>query len=370
MTIADLITHISHDLSSRDVVRDYREELSSLLTGYIKLFAELDESEKQKVFPSNTDVEWTKLNNEIKSLSSTLKNAVKEYYSGATATCYNKIKNWMEGTRTHEGLLQTCISKHTIVRTTNLYRIRPNEKNNHFKAKDMFHIPFEKRGIIKTQRYSVPGYPCLYFSSSIYGCWEEMNKLSLDQFKVSRINPTEDISLLDLRLSPVKDGENDKLKNILRILPLIISCSIKVVDPDDTFKPEYIISQIVLQIIIKNRSKNNIYGVIFSSTQKNPEFDFADNSLLDNYAIPVIENKPLGLCPKLSQMFKITAPTCYEHELIRDPEGMTNGHVIDGGYATSSPADPIPYAKSAFGLLESRLKIMDLLHVYPITITN
>jgi hypothetical protein len=50
---------------------------------------------------------------------------------------------------------------------------------------DMFHIPFEKRQLVKDQRYSIHGIPSIYLGSSIYDCYLELGKPSLDEFWVS-----------------------------------------------------------------------------------------------------------------------------------------------------------------------------------------
>ncbi len=363
MTLNELIQITSNSLAKRNPSSEFRNELSQLLTLYKRNLNNIDETEKEIIFPFNTQRDWDKLIRDISKLSESIKISVREYYSGSISTSYEKIKNWMEGYRDYDGLLETSISKYSIPCDTDLYRIRKNEKNKHFNPNEMFHIPYNKRGNIRTQRYSIPGYPCLYLSSTIYGCWEEMRKPSLASFKVSRIRNIEEIDLFDLRIPSTSHIVQDDYIKILRIFPLIIACSIKVINTDDTFKPEYIIPQIVLQIIIKNRKTTGINGVIYSSTQKNIEFSFNEENLLNNIAIPVFENKSSGLCTILSKKFNITNPTSYEYELIRDPEGMVNGHVIDGGNASSQPDDPIPYNKTVFGLLQSRLLLQDLVSI-------
>lgn len=356
MTLNELINNISKELSTREDSSEYKSELYRLLNLYNKYLNDIPDSEKHLIFQMNIDENWNILTKDIAKLSKSLKESVREYYKGFTMPCFNKLSNWLKGNGTYNGLLRTSISTYVIPNGCDLYRIRANEKNKYFKPTEMFHIPFEKRGIIKTQRYSVPGYPCLYLSSSIYGCWEEMRKPNLSSFKVSRLCASEEITLLDLRIPSVGNIDQSNYIKILRILPLIIACSIKVINSEHTYKPEYIVSQVVLQIIIKNRINSGINGIIYSSTQRNLDFKFNESNLLDNIAIPVYKNETKGLCSKLSRKFTITPPTCYEHELIRDPEGMVNGHEVNAGNSFSVPNEFIPYSKTAFGLLESRLK--------------
>ena len=42
--------------------------------------------------------------------------------------------------------------------------------------RDLFHVPFEEREKLASQRYSIPGVPCLYLGSSAYVCWEELGR--------------------------------------------------------------------------------------------------------------------------------------------------------------------------------------------------
>ena len=41
---------------------------------------------------------------------------------------------------------------------------------------EMFHIKYELRGKVQTQRCSFPGLPCLYLGCSSYVCWLELNR--------------------------------------------------------------------------------------------------------------------------------------------------------------------------------------------------
>ena len=43
--------------------------------------------------------------------------------------------------------------------------------DNIFNRKDMLHIPFNKRELVKTQRFSISGVPCLYLGATSYVCW-------------------------------------------------------------------------------------------------------------------------------------------------------------------------------------------------------
>ena len=71
-----------------------------------------------------------------------------------------------------------------------------------FKPKDMLHIPFDKRGIISSQRFSIAGIPCIYLSTSSLGCWLELNMPREDLFQVSSYEITSsELRVLNLCIS-------------------------------------------------------------------------------------------------------------------------------------------------------------------------
>ena len=66
---------------------------------------------------------------------------------------------------------------------------------------DLFHIPFELRHMVATQRYSMPGLPCLYLAGSIYTCWEEMGRPPLHELQCAAFWVKEGKSLKMLNFS-------------------------------------------------------------------------------------------------------------------------------------------------------------------------
>lgn len=116
-----------------------------------------------------------------------------------------------------------------------VYKIEP---------KEMFHIPLDMRGIVKTQRYSTSGYPCLYLGESIYGCWEEMRRPPMIKCAVSRLECSLKLNIVDLSIPSEIDMTNPAYQ---RLIPLIISCMVPVENHNDTYKPEYIIPQLIIE---------------------------------------------------------------------------------------------------------------------------
>lgn len=87
----------------------------------------------------------------------------------------------------------------TIDEGAETYRMRivQLEEQRKLKAKDMFHIPLDKRGLVETQKFSVPGYPYLYLANNVYGCWEEMGRPDFGTVMVSKFVSQSKFKVLD-----------------------------------------------------------------------------------------------------------------------------------------------------------------------------
>ena len=134
------------------------------------------------------------------------------------------------------------------------YRTRSNDQPL-INAREMFHTPFELRGLVKTARYSVLGFPSLYLTKNLFTAWEETRRSNIETLYASRLRLHRPIVLVDLRLRrsfaniTVEKREN-VARQYLQTIPLIIACSLKVKQDKDAFKPEYILPQLILHVVI------------------------------------------------------------------------------------------------------------------------
>ena len=72
-------------------------------------------------------------------------------------------------------------------RVESYYRIRAIDKNPFpLERKELFHIPHNKNYLVGTERYSMPGHPCLYLASQAELAWYECGKP--EKFAVSRFD--------------------------------------------------------------------------------------------------------------------------------------------------------------------------------------
>ncbi len=155
---------------------------------------------------------------------------------------------------------------------------------------DMFHIPFNKRYLINNQRYSLTGQPLMYIGSSILDIVTELEASGdLENFRVFAIQLPKDISLYDLRSNIYEELNRIEMNIMLGkttvyhganfLFRLILSsvCSFQKRKELKGFNfcEEYVISQILAQII-----KNNKYdGIIYYSTKRYENVEVKTNIL-------------------------------------------------------------------------------------------
>lgn len=152
----------------------------------------------------------------------------------------------------------------------------------------------------------------------VYSIKKRMSNISYglhqkNLFAVSRFQNKVELNFIDLLL-PAK--EKLKLSIYQELVPLIISCMIPVVNDSDTFKPEYIISQLIFEWFLKNREFNGkmIHGIAYTSTHLNDEFYFPNDKFI-NYAIPVFDvNEKHKYCKEFCSIFRLTKPTTNDIE--------------------------------------------------------
>lgn len=201
-----------------------------------------------------------------------------------------------------------------------LYRIRTGE--NEYSRLDMFHIPMDKRQLIKSYRYSIPGYPCLYLSTGKELCWFECGmpkKFSCSQFAFN-LNDDEQIRLINFINQPVNlvsesvclyhnpDMQDEIDSYIIKYLithPIRTACSMQVVNKNEPFIQEYIFPQ---QMLLWIREHDNFDGIAYTTSSA------IENAQEWNYFNIVFPAKELkdGYCNKLIKMFKVTKPVKLE----------------------------------------------------------
>lgn len=227
-------------------------------------------------------------------------------------------------------LIEACKTMHDLITTYKddlyIHTLTPSEDNINMYSdihKDLYkgiigdytqqidreyilHIPFDKRHLITTQRFSIPGVPCLYLGQSLIAVWEELNRPTLDNLYVSRFELDENIRIFDLSLNwfDLKSTEelapNTLTPSLLRKFLLNnifkIACLIRVTQNNRHFKSEYIIPQLLF-IAISNTDLAE--GIRYSSA-KAPN----DSYIFANYALVAIQKNFSPHTEKLSAELK------------------------------------------------------------------
>ncbi|MCM1301500.1 MAG: RES family NAD+ phosphorylase [Bacteroides cellulosilyticus] len=306
---------------------NFKQDLQEALASYLDLVEDLDES----MFMTANDKK--ECLSKIKSQTTTINNIIKLYFQGRQSEAYEVFQTKLnEKNFFFNNLSYKKITPQTQQKDTIFFRARTFENKQNRTRLDMFHIPFDQRHIIRTQRYSKPGYPCLYLGTTVYVCWKELQPCHFDDLMISGFKVAEEFRVYDLTVPKLEDYIPRKIGKTLLRLPLIIACQIKVKQDNAAFKPEYIIPQMLIEMIICNNrnelenGKNKtdlIWGILYSSTHK--DRDFPDGRKhLENIAIPVIESdKVAGYCDVLASLFHISAPLCYQSESLKMNVNLT-----------------------------------------------
>ena len=210
---------------------DFRDVLVGALESYVDLL----ELHKKELCPDIDDVIIY-----VKSCNIKIETCIEAYFEGMYSVAYQCIEEILSDVLYSDGYL-------TILPDSLFYRARVFKTNGRKSYTEMFHIPLDKRGIVETQRYSAPGYPCLYLGSSINACWEELRKPRFDDMMVSLFVVNEKFPVLDLRIPKKEDLKDGRLSMVLKKIPLILSSSVYVLNRDSFFKPEYIIPQLIIE---------------------------------------------------------------------------------------------------------------------------
>lgn len=335
-----LITTLRNRLTQRSD-KDFKDELKDLL----KIIKGAIKPKLYATIGNGISIGPQDYRKELLRNISFVNNVVDQYLDGRIGQCYSMLDDWWNGKGKAIGVRSMLFNIFRPGNSDRYFRMRIKD-DTEFTTKDMFHVPFEKRGKVGNERYSVSGFPCLYMGSSFYVCWEELGRPDLKDIVASSLRFTyDDVRLLDLRLTQVIE-DKIQLENFLILLPIIVACSIMVrkSDKDSKFKAEYILPQLILHSIIQTTDNDYRYdGIIYTTTKSDLFFD--DLSLMENVVIPVKKSGKEGHCSTLLQWFKITPPVYLEREMMKNPTDFTLSYT-----------EMTEYDASIFGMAEAVIK--------------
>jgi hypothetical protein len=165
------------------------------------------------------------------------------------------------------------------------YRGRIIKQNPSFEVdkKELYHIPFDKTSLVKSERFSIQGTPCLYLSCNTAICKTEINDKNGEVAFYAAFKPKSsclnsniiDLSTLD-PITDVNHGEvlstngfhpltKEEIIQMLRESPsyfLNIACRIKCDQENRTFQSEYVLPHLIMMCL----QRLNCIGIVYAST--------------------------------------------------------------------------------------------------------
>lgn len=288
--------------------------------------------------------------NDVEALVSDLKEILKVYLDGQPAEAYAKFKAMAEGDPLFQDLNYSRLLR--MEGDTPFFRSKkghgikfdlPGTANGYTAVKptEMFHVPFEKRRSIGTNRYSIPGFPCIYLSDHLQTSWSEcMSSHDQPFFAICYRNhrPLYLIDLVPLNVimeqngGHVPDGlfssmtPDQALLNYVLVYPMICACHSKIeyieaYDGEVKFKSEYIIPQLLMQWY--RERKLLVDGIRYLSCTAESKFKGATFDK-HNFVIPVDECLENGLCPTLQINFSASPVYLYQTNTGKTTEVLLN----------------------------------------------
>lgn len=120
-----------------------------------------------------------------------------------------------------------------------------------FKANEMLHLPYSKRGLSGAYRFSIPGLPSYYLANSSYGCWLELGQPAERELNVSPVlldgtQKVFNLAVMSRDVHLLNELNLNEVHAWLKLMTLMIATSYVVEEKNRTFKSEYLISQSIM----------------------------------------------------------------------------------------------------------------------------
>lgn len=230
------------------------------------------------------------------------------YYKGYPDEAYNKLS----GPLTDNGCHLLNLLPQIQVSNITLFRMLRGERSNPLQ---LFHPPFEHREKCASYRFSIAGCPSFYCGASLQTCIEEGRYSVNDQitaiaFRFRTDAKTDGYSFIDLSL-PNRSLTVWEQYSLIVFYPLIVACALKVRKPDCYFKPEYVVPQVLYQVV--RAHSTDIYGISYTSTRY-PKPDLKDFRQR-NFAIFVRNcDQASGYNSQLAAEFSSTQPQTFVYD--------------------------------------------------------
>lgn len=188
------------------------------------------------------------------------------------------------------------------------YRCRV-DKQKKLSRTEMLNIPLNKRSLCASERFSIPGIPCLYLGVTSYCCWKEVgcpSEYLLSSFRLKKkrknlriLNLVLSQALLNGRLSSPCQDWSDLEEEILAFFPIVLATAFHVENYNsENYHSEYTIANLIMNCLYDLK----IDGIAYFSAKNASEFDYPYGVDL---AIPILgtDNEQI-----IRQSFEVSDP--------------------------------------------------------------
>lgn len=286
----DMIKQLSFPLAS-DAHESYYKALEEVFISYKSLVKILIENNKTL---DNLLIELIVKNCQV------ILDCISLYHEGKAGISYHNLNEILID-------LSKSVLLDSLENQSHLFRMRVSTENIR-NTEDIFHIPFDKRHLVDSQRYSIAGLPCLYLGSSNFISWYELNKPDFHSLYTSSFKLTQKINFLDISndLSFIKDFVSQtELTNSLKFYPISLACNFSTKYFHAKFNDEYIIPNLLLQWVLNSDEYN---GIKYLSVKY---YNNSYRNKLLNYVLPPKDTSGQKYCKELSRMFIISKPASF-----------------------------------------------------------
>lgn len=247
--------------------------------------------------------------NDFDKVRNTIEKSIAYLLEGEPSEAFELLKKLLTDSNWHyaELLPQLLVDKEMTC-----YRIRNgsvNEKGLAMKQKELFHIPFELRHIVPSERYSIPGYPILYVAGSLEMAYREVIKDGGD-FTYVKIKGKNDLKFVDVGF-PLSDKPYPyELFSLFVFFPLIVACAMPVrYENGVKYKPEYALPQLFTQCVKKY---SDFDGICYIPSGLDGHHDVMDLRSRDFAIIVRGGVKKSGYDEKMASKYKMTNPLVFK----------------------------------------------------------
>ncbi len=276
----------------------------------------------------------------IEAIINKINHTVVSFYDSKIAEAYSLVKEIVTEIRdTINDVVCGVNSLYDYISNQNepFYKARVGDTNESYSENDMLHIPFNMRGKVSNQRFSVSGCPCIYLGKTSFVTWLELDKPLYSHFYESGAYISDDIKVFNLAYTSWQILNKKIIEQTLDtiekktytkealVFPLIIATSFKINEKGRTFKSEYIISQLITQAVVDIK----IDGIAYLSKR----MDDYDVTYPLNLCLAILAKNGKNDYTSDQNKIKINKPINYSEFLALPIDSI--GGVVKGSDSTS-----------------------------------